>query len=573
MKHSRILRVIGAASVAAGLALGFGCSRTVDAPDADLLGWVPAGTPYLHLSAAPYPEVLQQRLADHRAAEVAAMRVDLADAIVDLRRTATAPALGDAARRLADLLEAVIVEVAGRDDAESLRELGIEPLPRGVVFGHGVFPAFRIGIADPVRFTALLDRIEQRSGMVAARGQSQGLDYRRLDLGPVHGVIAMEGGYVIGGLAPRDAFDDYLPRLLGQETPAQSLADSGSVTALRTRYGFTGISEGFVDLEQLVRLVGPGGDAGVAAMGGAQAFDDGCIDLLGDLLAHAPRVVHGLTRADAAQLTWRTTWEATPPVAAALQRIAAPVNGLGRDDDALLALGFGVNLPELRNALVAALRALIDDGGRCPQIDRAALGNAIPTLNLALGPLTAGIRGLHLRVADLAIDGTDLRPDTLSAAALAAVDDPRGVLALLAMFDPQLRRLELPADGTPVPLPPLPGAIAGDVPLQIALADRGLLLLAGPGAERVAAPLREPAATEPLPLLALDYGLADIIERIGPDLEAALDRLASRDPELADTLRRQLDGYRRQAALMDRVRVRVFADGNGLATTQTLSLR
>jgi hypothetical protein len=229
----------------------------------------------------------------------------------------------------------------------------------------------------------------------------------------------------------------------------------------------------------------------------------------------------------------------------------------------------------VRNALVALLRALIADSGRCPQIDRAALENAIPTINLALGPLTAGIKGLHLRVADLAIDATGLRPDALSAAVLAAVDDPRGIVALLAMFDPQLRRLELPADGTPVPLTTPPGAIAiaGEVPLQIAALDRGLLLLAGPAADRVAAPLREAAPPGPVPLFALDYDLAGIVERIGPGLEDALDQVAIREPELADTLRGQLAAYRRQATLMDRVRVRIFADADGMIATQTVTLR
>lgn len=577
MTRNGILRSIAAASLAATLALGFGCTRTVEEQDADLLGMVPAGTPYLHLSAAPYPDGLRQRLEAHRAGEIAALRLDLADAVVDLRRADAPPALGDGPRRVADLLEAVMVELADRDDADGLRQLGIEPLPRGVVFGNGVLPAFRIAVADAALFSALLDRIEKRAGIAVTRGEAQGLDYRRLDLGPLHAVLALDGAYVVGGLAPRDAFADYLPRLLGQQRPPQSLADSGSVTALRGRYGFTGMSEGFLDLERLVRLFGGDGDAveraGVAALRDAHTVADGCVAVIADLLAHAPRVSHGLTRADGEAMAWRTTWEATPPVAAALQRLAAPVNGLGRDDDALLAFGFGIHLPEVRNALSAMLRALIADSGRCPQIDRQALENAIPTLNLALGPLTAGIKGMHLRVADLAIDATDLRPEALSAAVLAAVDDPRGLLALLAMFDPQLRRLELPADGSPVPLPPPPGGIAGDVPLQIALADRGLLLLAGSGAEAVAAPLRDAVAADPAPLFALDYGIADMLERIGPDLEAALDRVAAREPDVVETLRRQLDGYRRQAGLMERVRLRVFADANGLAVTQTVTLR
>jgi len=555
------------------------CGEEPAVPRNELLTFVPADTSYAFVIGRPLPDGLRDRLAEHYAVQLSSQRA----AVVHLQEQLTASEetapMAEQVRHLFDVLDALFAEFEGRTSAAALRDIGIEPVPRSVVYGIGPLPAMRVEIADAAKFNALLDRVEQRAGVGAARAELNGQAYRRIDLGQIDAVLAVTEGYAIAGLLTDALFERDLPLLLGQQPPADSLADSGVIEALVERHRFTGYGEGFVKLDEMVATAlgkGRGRNADVMRALGAAPLpvSDGCMRMTETLVSGMPRMVMGVTEANEKRLATRGIWESTPPVAAYLQKLAAPVPGVGAAYGGLVALGVGLELPQLRNAIEALLRQVIAAGSACEWVDPDSLQAVIPQINLALGPMTAGIKGFNLQIEELDIDLDSLQPAGVRAALLAAVDDPRGIFALGAMFNPALASLELPEDGSFVDLPAGMGLDAQTPPLKVAIRDKSLVLLAGAESADRAKPLLDAATLDPPPLFAVDYGVYQLVDRLGDLLEqAAVQLTVQGEDEMAQRVREQLADLRTQAELFDRLRVILYASAEGLVVDQVMELR
>lgn len=572
-KPLRILLLIGLLGLLAA------CSKEAARPGDDLLQQVPAETPYVFVAGRQLPDGLRAKLADHYAMQLAAQRPAFARIREQIEGSRDTAPVALKARQLFQVIDALFAEFEGRKSAAELRELGIEPVTRSVFYGLGLLPAMRVEIADAGKLNALLDRVEQAAGVAAARAQLNGQAYRRIDLGQLDAVIAVTERHAIAGLLSDASFDRDLPVLLGQQAPGRSLADAGDIQRLIERHGFTGYGEGFIRLDELAAALlgrGQGRNAELMQALGATPLpvSRGCMQLSEDLLAGMPRMVMGITEADEQRLAVRGIWESSPAAAAYLQKLAAPVPGVGAGYDGLLAFGMGLDLPQLRNAIEALLGELIAAGASCEWVDPESLRAVIPQLNLALGPMTAGIKGFNLQIADLVMDPQTLQPANVRAGLLAAVDDPRGIFALGAMFNPALAALEVPNDGSFVDLPSGLGLDQSTPPLKVAIRDKALLLVAGTDSADVASQLLSAVAISPAPLFAVDYGVHQLVQHFGDITEQAAAQLSSRgEEEMAQELRDQLEGFRLQAQLFERLRVSVHASADGLVMDQVMELR
>jgi len=570
-----------------GLALGLlamvvlsACSEAPRPPaESRLLDHVPAESPYVFVSSRRLPEPLAERLADHAARQLARQRVAFRQMVQQLDREQPDVGLPAEALQGFEVIDAVLAEFEGRDTAEQLRELGIEPVPRAVYFGLGILPAARVEIHDPLALEGLLDRIEQKVGAVTVRGELAGQGYRRLDLGRIDAVLAVTPDELIAGLLPDALFERELPLLLGKAAPTKPLSTAGTLRQINEDYGFTGYGDGYVRLDTLVdALLGQSSGRNAEVMqalgiGELSASKD-CMRLVEGLASGMPRMVVGVSEAAGQRLAVRGIWESSDGVAHHLQQLAAPVPGVGGDYDGLLAMGMGVDLPKLRTAVEALLRYVVAQGRDCEWVDRAAIEAAIPQLSLVLGPLTAGIRGFHLQVGDLRLDPQTRQLRSISASLLAAVSDPRGVLALGAMFNPALGALEMPTDGTPVDIPG--DLIVGQStpPLRVAIQGEALLLLAGEAGAVDSQAMFSAPLVEPPPLFSADYGVRQLVVALDGVLERAASQLAAEgDTEIASQLLAQRDDFRLQAELFERFRVSVYANGQGLVMDQVMELR
>jgi hypothetical protein len=566
--------------VVAVLAVLASCTREPASTTGDeLLAVVPADAPYAFVSSRPMPEALRERLGDHYARQLASQRAMVARMQQQLASTEQVDTLSEELGQLFVVLNAVLREFEGRETAASLRELGIEPVTRSVLYGIGLLPALRVEIADAARLGATLDRIEKRAGLAAARGTLDEQEYRRIDLGKTDLVIAVTASELVVGLLLDTLFERDLPLLLGQQNPSPSLADSGEISDLIARHGFAGYGEGFIDLEAIVAvLIGDGSGRAretVEVLGLATDVPSaGCRQLARGLVEGAPRLVMGVTAADEHKIEVRGIWETTPGVAAYLQKLAAPVPGVGVPGDGLISVGAGMDMPQLRNAIEALLTEITEQGSACESVDPDVMKAIMPQLNLALGPLTAGIKGFNLQIDDVQIDPGTLQPTQVRGGLLAAVDDPRGVFALGAMLNPELARIRLPQDGSFITLPQA-HAIAGELPpVRVAARDNALLLVTGADTDGIARQLASTGMLTPAPLMAVDYGVAQLVERFGPMIDNVTQQLRDRgEHDAAAEIEEQLESFRLQAQVFERSRVVVYATDAGLVTDQVMELR
>ena len=574
---NRCLRALCVGLLPVGLLVA--CSKAPQPIDeGGLLQFVPADTPYAFVSGRRLPEALRERLADHAARQLSAQRAAFREVRQELESGDAAEDLPPELAQALIVADALFAELEGRDTAAKLRELGIEPAPLAAYFGVGLLPAARIEVADAAAVTALLDRIERTAGIASTRGELAGQAYRRIDLGRIDAVLAVTSEHLVAGLLPDALFERDLPMLLGQRLPERSLATEGTLGEINARYGFEGYGEGFIRLDLLFdTLLGQstGRNAEVIQALGADAvpLSPACLQLSQGLIAEMPRMVLGISTATDDQLAVRGIWESTAAVADYLQRLAAPVPGVGADYNGLVSAGVGVDLPQLRNGIEALMRELIDRGSACEWIDPATLEATIPQLSLVLGPMTAGLKGFNLQIAAVEIDPETLQPKAVEASLLAAVADPRGVLALGSMLDPAIGALEVPMDGTPVDLPVQVLSGQPTPPLKVAIKDRLLLFMTDGAAVDSAALLGMPAP-DPALLLAVDYGVSQLVDVLAAVLDHAGERLAREgEPELAAQLRDQLAEFRLQAELFERLRVQVYASAEGLVMDQEMLLR
>ena len=565
--------------VAGSLALLAACEKAPEPTPDGLLQHVPADTPYAFVTSKLLPEDLRDRLGNYYAAQLASQRPAMESMRQQIESSEQAAEFTAGAAQLFNVLDAFFAELEGRDNAEDLRELGIEPVTRSVFYGIGLLPAMRVEIADAVKLRAMLDRVERRAGVSAGRAVHAGQDYRRIDLGGADAVLAVSDQYLIAGLLADELFERDLPLLLGSADPQRSLADSGDIQQLIERHAFTGYGEGFIKLDELIAaLLGEGASRNREVMQalGIQALpiSEGCMQMTRQLVAGMPRLVMGIKSADSDRLAARGIWQSRPGVSAYLQKLAAPVPGVGATYDGLLAFGMGLDLPQLRNAIEALLRQVGKLGADCEWVDPDMLQAVMPQLNLALGPMTAGIKGFNLQIDDLNIDPDTLEPVDVRAGLLAAVDDPRGMFALGAMFNPALASLEVPQDGSFVELPRELGVDTKAPPLKVAIRDHALLLLAGKASADLASRLSNAVAVTPSPLFAVDYGVYRLVERFGGIMEQAAGRLETQgEADMAADLREQLNNFRSQADLFERLRVSVYAGEQGLVMDQVMEFR
>ena len=556
-----------------------GCTREVETPAVDLLQHVPSDTPYAFVTSQPFPDGLRSKLGDHYAIQLAAQGEVFSRVREQMEESEDAAPMAHQAESLFDILEALFAEFEGRDTAAKVRELGIEPVTRSVIYGIGVLPAVRVEILDAARLEAMLDRVEARAGVSASRGVLDGQRYRRIDLGRVDAVLSVTKRHAIGGLLADNLFDRDLPLLLGQAQPDTNLGETGEIQALVEKYGFTGYGEGFIRLDELIAILlgkGEGRNSEVMQALGAAPIpvSAGCMQMTEQLVSGMPRMVIGIKAADEQQLAARAIWESNAAVSAHLQKLAAPVPGLGAAYHGLVSFGMGIDLPQLRNTIDALLRAVMATGSSCEWVDPASLKAVMPQLNLALGPMTAGIKGFNLQLADLAIDPQTMQPVRVQAGLLAAVDDPRGVFALGAMFNPAMASLQIPSDGSFVELPQDLGLDEQAPQMKVAIRDKALVLVAGDDSSDLANSLLNAVAASPAPLFAVDYGVFQLVQRFGDMMDSATEQLGSQgEKEMAEELRAQLESFRQQARIFNRLRMSMHASPEGLVMDQVMELR
>jgi len=486
---------------------------------------IPANSPYVFTTLKPLPrEVVEQYV------QFSSMVGKQLDGIDGFN-----PQSADTAERFA---AALFGEIAAADGIEGLEQLGFSSAPQAAIYGIGWFPVMRVTLGDTEAFSALLDRVEQKSGLVPQMRASGAVTYRQYDGGDAKFAVAITNGQLIVGIAPTEAFDEFVGYLFGQKELGRTLAEVNSIQDIQAKYQMAPYGVGYVDILEIVRNatgVTPADPVNAAMLKAGQfeprELSEVCQRESIAMAEKAPRLVFGYTTVSSEQIAAKVALEVQGPFAAELAAISAAIPGYNESTlgELLFSVGLGIDLKKAVDFANTQANRINENPFECEEF--ANLNEAAAS--------TTGMSGMipqfltTLRGAFVGVHEADFNQgtDSVKGVALLGSSNPMDVFAQLRTFVPQLQNIQLKPDGVAVSVPEL--AQATDLSnFFIMMNEKVLGVSTGAGMENAVSQRIQSQSVgtdAPLLLLSYDYGL--VMREFGRQTS-----MGAADPQTAELL-------------------------------------
>ncbi len=504
----------------------FACDRGDESrgalTEATILSYVPADSPYVFAAPAPMPDAVRDKLGASNKEVLQSYRTIVASALdQQVGDVEGVPQDPEQRERIKAVVEGLVDMV---EEDGTMPEAGIDRDSTGAIYGVGLLPVLRVSLSDDALFDAAFSKLEEDAGQKMEVASVEDVPYRYLDFEQARLIVATNADQLVVSVVPTELSQDHLKSVLGIDLPARSIAQSGYLDTLAEKYGYQSYGVGFVDFERIVAtfLDNPSGvDAELMALMDydASSLTDVCRAEIRSVAAIGPRLVTGYTDVSTDNLKSNTVLELRSDIAAGLASLTAPVPGLGSARDGLLSFGMSFSIPALREFYSARLEALEADPYECElfadmQRDLAA---GRDKLNQPVPPVVYSLTGF-LAVIDN-ISGLDIKsgqpPTDIDMSFLVATNNAQSLVAMGAMFSPEIATLNLQPDGKPVKLP-LPPVATGTIDsAYVAMTDEALAISVGNGGESRLESMLAAAPSVPSPFLSMDIDAARYYSFLG----------------------------------------------------------
>lgn len=498
-----------------------------------ILRYVPADTAYVFAMPKRVPDDVREKLGAGTAEIMNAYR-KLAQAAIDQRPEDPEDAELTAEGR--QRISALIDEVAAMITPEGIPAAGIDRDSTAAIYGVGLLPVLRVTLSDGARFDDTFAKLEEQGGATMDVATIEGHSYRYAGDEKGRFIVAVIGNQLVISMVPSDLPEDLLKSVLGLTLPSNSIADSGALAELAETYGYLEYGLGIIDIERLAATF-LDEQSGINKWllqtmdHDTAALTDVCKAEIRSLAGIVPRVVSGYTELSTENLNTRSVFELRSDLAAGLQTITAPVPGLGQEQGGLFSFGMSLDMQAARKFYSARLDAMEADPYECELLAdlQAGVAQGQAALNQPLPPVVYGIRGF-LAVVD-EIQGLDIQkkqpPTKIDMRFLLATDNAPALLAMGAMFSPEIAALNLQPDSKPVKLD-VPALSSTVDAAYIAMSEDALALSVGSGSEAGLAEMLKATSPQPAPFMSMDMDAARYYGFLGDAMAGNL--AASDDP-------------------------------------------
>lgn len=495
---------------------------------ADLLKYVPADSPYVFAMLEPLPDEVADKLEPKVDAILKSYQGLLRQFV---KISAQVAAKSEDEDGLPEESLAALQEFGSLLSVEGLRSIGIDRNSTAVWYGAGLLPVLRMTLSDGALFEAAIARIEKKAqgSMTVATIDGQLYRYAGDDEGRL--IIAVIENEFVASLVPTILSDDLLKSVLGLTLPSSSMVDSGELHKIIDANGFLSHSIAMIDIERIVATFLDDQSGVNRELLALMEYDDSDLDdickaEIREMGGIAPRIVTGYTEMSVDQFVSNTIIELRDDIAAGLAALPAAVPGLGSEQGGVLAFGMSINLVALREFYEARLAAIEADPYECELFadiqDGVAKGRE--SLNQPIPPIVYGFKGFLAVVED--IQGMDLankmRPTGADLRLLVTTDNAAGLLAMGAMFSPEIAGLDIKPDGVPVKFESqqLAGMVGA---AYVAMTDTALALSIGDGVEARLGDMMSAAVNEPHPFMSMEMDSTRYYEFIGQTMQMEKD--------------------------------------------------
>jgi hypothetical protein len=552
-----------------------GCSKDEKTPDTALLKYVPADTPYVFASLEPLPDDVMDELEPMLDRVLVSYRSVLEEVIVakEAELTEEQQASKDTQRA-----KAFVEGLSTLLSVEGMRDAGIARDSLMAFYGNGLLPVMRLGLSDGALFEAAIARLEQQGGDQMPVAEFEGQSYRYFDVEELRILIAVIEDQAVFALVPA-AFDDaQTGRALGLTLPDSSIADSTVLQDIISKYDYTNHVVGFVDVAAIAeRFVGQptGLDVDLMALleDDETELSDVCKAEIRDAAGIVPRMVVGYTSISAKRFDSNLVFELRDDIATGLQALPAVVPGLGGDHGGLMSFGMSLDFKAARSFMEARLDAMEADPFECEHFAdvQGGVAQARESLNQPLPPMVYDFKGFVAVIDD--IEGLDVTtqtpPTSVDGSFLLAMDNAQGLVAMGAMFSPELAALNLQPGGDPVALD-LPQLQAMGISAFAALTDSAVAVSVGEESESEVQGMLDAEGSTPAPFMSFSIDAARYYGFMGEAIAAGDVGEDAPTPEMKAALQ---DLMLSVADLYDRMAGDILFTENGIEMHMTETLK
>ncbi len=573
------------AMMAVGALLLTGCDREdkeekaraeLLAESADVLKYIPADSPYVFASLAPLPDDVM----DHLEPKLDRVLVSYQAVIREVVAAKQAREVGDEmSAEEAEQVQAFVDELTNLLSMDGLRNAGIERDSLGAFYGNGLLPVMRLELSDASKFESTLARLEEQAGSTMPTAEIEGQSYRYFDAEEIRIVIAVTADQAVFSMVPSTFNDEQTGRALGLTLPEENIAETGVLEELIGKYGFNDYVVGFIDLPQIAeRFVGEptGLDADLMAMidYDNSQITDVCKAEVRAVAGIMPRMVIGYTDITPKQFDSNLVFELREDLAQGMQALPAAVPGLGVASDALMTFGMSLDAKAARSFVEARLDAMEAEPFECEHFADLQAGTVSgrEALNQPVPPMVYDFKGFLAVIDDL--EGLDLEtqtpPTSVDGTFLLAMDNAQALVAMGAMFSPEIAALDLQPDGNAVALN-LPQLQAMGMEAFAALNEGALAISVGETAESEAADMLGADLVSPSPFMSFSMDAARYYSFMGEAIASTdVDSDKAATPEMQDAMSEMM---RSVADLYDRMSGDVVFTEHGIELRMVETLK
>ena len=536
-----------------------------------LLQYVPADTPYLIAMTESLPDDVLDKLEPQADATLQMYPALIKGVLTAMIESGEEGTDADALREAMPFVD----ELHSLMSIEGLRESGIDRDSSFALYGAGMLPVIRITLTDGALMEDAVARLEASAAKqmsVATVGNQQ---FRYAGDEQARFIVAIIGDELVISFVPADLSEDSLKTVLGLSLPDENIAESGALQALANKYDFSNYLVGFIDIERIAAVFldqQSGINAELLAMieHGGSALSDICKAEARELAGVMPRIVLGYTDVNVRHISSKAIIELRPDLAAGVSQLTGPVPGLGSDHGGIFSMGMSTNILAAREFYAERLDALEAAPYECEGFTEMQVGALAgrEILNQPVPPIVYGFNGFLAVIEN--IEGLDIQkqqpPTSIDMRLLVSMDNVEGLLAMGAMFSPELAALNIEPDGEPVKLELGQIAAMGQI-VHVAMTDTALALSVGEGTEDRLGDMLDASAADPSPFMTIDMDAARYYKFISDSMQAddSLEAL----PEMRESIEAMIATVQESVARMS---VTIDFSENGVELNSTVRL-
>ncbi len=538
-----------------------------------LLKYVPADTPYVLAMPAALPDDVLDKM-EPQTDMMLQMYPDLLEGILR-----SAIETREAEGQESDELEKAIPLLDELDSLlsiEGLRAAGIDRDSRFAMYGAGVLPVIRTTLSDGSLLEAAIVKLEESAATKMSVATIDNHEYRYAGDEKGRVIVAIIDNELVISLVPTELSEEHLKTVLGLTLPDQNIAQSGSLKNVADKYNFEDYFVGYIDIQQVASVFLDDQTGVNAELLSMLEFDgmqlsDVCKSEIRSMAGVMPRIVAGYTDVSTEEISSKAVFELRDDLAAGVATMTGPVPGLGSDQGGIFSLGMSTDLMAAREFYSGRLDAMEANPYECEDLaefqDGIAAGREM--LNQPLPPIVYGFKGFLAVVED--IEGLDLQneipPTSIDMRLLVSMDNVEGLIAMGAMFSPELASLNIEPNGEPVKVEMGQLAAMGQT-VHVAMTDDAIAVSVGEGTEARLGEMLQANINDPAPFVAFEMDAARYYSFVSDAMMSGSDMDTM--PEIREATQAMLDAVSKSVSRMS-LTVDFSEHGIELDSTVTLT--